>query len=779
MSKKKAVFLLGLASLMALGVGCDGKSLRLSTTTLDFGDALDALVFDVYNVNPKRDAIEATLEFDERWLTLEPTRVVSAAPDSASGPFDVVAVEARLDRRALSGGPVEGQIQVKGRGLKKQSITVRAAPPYEAIELSAAALNFDDDKNALELMVTNSNSVARRLEIHAHADGDWIDVSREPLVLTGEGDSQTIIIGVKRSRLVGGYHEGRVVFEASGFTPKVVLVSAVQPYQAIMVSNTLLDFGLSTRPQLVDVWNSNPAFEAIDIITAPSHDWVQVIPVSVNSAAPVSRINPVTQQPETLFDKQPLLVTINRSKLSPGLHNASIALHSNTALIASRLVAVTVRQETDTPDTGGLIIERPAPHYSEPYLIDFAFGLSWSDGCGLVAEPAQLTVAALENDIDVTGAVSPVLHRGASRQLRAEIVMDYAFAMRERPDAMAAMEQAAAELFLPVLPEDGLVGLSVFYRDDVEPRLLTPFTVDHGHVVDRIHRIQEQDIGTFSSGARMLDALRQAALRFDRENVAQEERFILLLAGMGDTSSSETVDRVVDAANRRQVKIHAVSFLYDTYGAAMMLDLSVRTGGAYLPVSAVEELPAIMGRIIERLESNYLLRWATLERRDALITPAFTVSWADHYAKYTAEESFTPVAIAGNPLEGKLRLISAGGGDNAAALLRAEYVPRQVSRIRLLVDATLPFTVMPVPVANSGLIEHWHITLDEDEESGLSVIDLSSPDGSPLPFATFGGLVRFDFDGTPEEGEALFEVFEVDNDIPEYDAGGQFFVVLY
>ncbi|HEX72340.1 MAG TPA: hypothetical protein ENN65_03390, partial [Candidatus Hydrogenedentes bacterium] len=289
MGRIHVVLLLGLTTLMVFGVGCDGKSLRLSVTTLDFGDTHQALNFDAYNANPKRAAIEATLEFDGSWLTLEPAQVVSAAPDSASGPFDVVTVEARLDRRALAGGPVEGQIHVKGRGLKKQSITVRAAPPYEAIDLSAATLNFGDDKNALEVIVTKSNSAAQRLEILAHTDNDWIDVSREPLALTGEGDSKTIIIGVKRSRLVGGYHEGRVVFEASGFTPKVVLVSAVQPYQAIMASNTLLDFGSSTRPQLVDVWNNNPSFETIDIIATPSHDWVQVIPASVNSAAPVSR----------------------------------------------------------------------------------------------------------------------------------------------------------------------------------------------------------------------------------------------------------------------------------------------------------------------------------------------------------------------------------------------------------------------------------------------------------------------------------------------------------
>lgn len=778
MRRVSTILCLPLVMAVAVSVGCDGESLRVSVTHLDFGDTQHVLAFEVYNGNPNRRNMEAALDFDGDWLSLEPTRVVSAAPESEDGPFDSATVQARLDRTALAGGPAEGRIEITGRGLKKQTVTVRALPPYEAIELSTPALNFGINENALELTVRNINTRVSRLDIVAHTDSAWIDINRTAVVSQGLNDPKTIVVGIKRSRLTGGQYNGRVIFEAEGFTPKVLDVSVIHPYQAIMVSNQLLDFGFSTRPQLIDVWNGNKNFDAIHITATASHSWIEVTPAAVTSQAPVTAIDPVSLQPVTTFDKQQMLVTINRAGLGPGNYEASIELRSDTMLIAPRIVVVKVRQETGTPDTEGLLIERPAVHYSSPYLVDFAFGLAWNDGSGFVAEPEQLRVTAIENNKDVTGLVLPILHRGAARQLRAEIVMDYAFGMRANPDAMAAMEHAAGELFLPALPKDGLVGLSLYYRDNLDPLLLAPFTVDHTHVAEHIHHIQSDVIGSWSSGARMFDALRRAVIRFDLDNVAQEERFILLLAGTDDTSSVETADRVVNAARRRQVKIHAVNFLNDGRAAATMLDLAVRTGGVYLPAGAIEQLPEVIGRITDRLESNYLLRWATLERANTLVTPAFVVSWDDYAAKYTAHVPFNPVDIEGNVLEGRLRLIDAGSSDNAAVLLRLEYTPRMVSRIRLLISAALPFDVAPAAAADGGLIEHWDIWTVEDVDAGLTAIEMVSPDGSALPFATFGALILLDFEGVPGEGEPLIHEIEVDNSIPEYD-NDRFFTIVY
>ena len=482
-------------------------------------------------------------------------------------------------------------------------------------------------------------------------------------------------------------------------------------------------------------------------------------------------------QPVTSYDKRQVLVSIKRNRLEEGSHEGYIVFQADSPLVAPRPVVVKALQDADGPDTSGeLRIDAPKTLYASPYLVDFAFGLTDPDGNGFVAEPAQLTAGAFENGENVSALVQPVLHRGAVRQLRAEMVLDYSIGMRLRPEAMDNMEYAATELFLAELPAEGLVGATLYYRDDLDPVRVSPFTLDHRYVADQINNIRSTRIGSFSSGSRMLDTLRQAALRFDQDNVNDEERFILLLAGSGDTSSTETVDRVVNVATKRHIKIHTVGFLSDLDGATMMLDLAVRTGGVYLPVGAAEELPRIISLIVDRLEANYLLRWATLKRQDTEITPGFTIAFSSFPAAHTASETFNPLNLAGNVLEGRLRLTSSRTGDNAAALLRAEYIPRNINRIRIRVAPTMPIEVTPVPAAASGLIEHW--TLERIVESdGTLTFDMFSMEGEPLPFATFGGLVRFDFAGVPPSGTPLFTNFVIENNLEEYDAG-QFFSMV-
>ena len=769
-----------LAVMLLMAVGCDSESLRVSVAELDFGETKTQIEFEVYNANPERASIAVTLTASDPWISLDPAHATSAAPrkgDDGDYEYDATIVSATLDRTAIAGAPVEGYVEIKGKGLKKARIPVSATPPYEAIALSTNTLDIADDENRGSVLVTNNNRAVGRLNVYATSDKAWIDVSRDALSLTGVNASATMIIGVKRAALSGGYHEGDVLFEAKGFAPKRLRVRVFQPFQAIVTSNQTLDFGRNERPLLMQVWNSNREFSSLTISAASSHEWIEVLPATFVSAAPTTSIDPVLGQPVTSFDKQLVTVTIKRSRLHAGSYEGYVLFQVDSPLVAQRAVTIKVTQDSDPPDAGSALrIENPTAFYSSPYLVDFAFGLTDVDGNGFVAEPAQLTLGAFENGHDVTELVQPVLHRGASRHLRAEIVMDYSIRMRMNADAMDAMEYAATELFLAALPEEGMVGASLYHRDDLDPIRVTSFTLDHAYLAEQISMIQASMIGTFSSGSRMLDALRSAALRFDRDNVVDEERFILLLAGAGDTSSAETVERVADLAVRRHVKIHAVGFLNDLEGAAMMLDLASRTGGMFLPVGAVDELPRVMALIVDKLEANYLLRWATLKRQNLPVVPGFSVAFASTPTLYTAPESFTPEQIAGNVLAGRLRLVVSQSGDSASALLRAEYVPRNIARIRLIVASSLDFTVAPAPTANSGLVEHWHIARS-DLEDGSVVIDMISPNDAPLPFATFGNLIRFEFAGAPPEGAPLFDRIEVDNAIEDYEVGGQFFTI--
>ncbi|HDP34322.1 MAG TPA: hypothetical protein ENN29_04340 [Candidatus Hydrogenedentes bacterium] len=770
--------LLGVTLAVTLTSGCDSDSLYVSVEELNFGETKSRLTFDIYNANPERKEISVELEASEEWFTIEPTEATSAAPAEVVEPdYDETTIEVVLDRKALAGDPVKGQIEIKGRRLKKKRIPVFAAPPYEAISLSTETLNIGGEENYLEVLVKNVNKIIDRLDVYATPDSAWIDINRTAISLGKRNSASTIIIGAKRSRLTGGYHEGQIIFEAAGFAPKVMRVSVFQPYQAIVTSNQMLDFERNERPMLMEVWNGNAEFQQLNITASVSDNWIEVLPRTFSSAAPVTSIDPVLEQPVVSYDKRQVLVSIRRRRLDEGSHEGYILFQSDSPLIAPRPVVVKVIKDEDGPDTSGeLRIEDPKVLYSLPYLVDFAFGLTNADGDGFVAEPAQLTVGAFENKENVSALVQPVLHRGAARQLRAEIVLDYSIGMRLHPDAMDEMEYAATELFLAGLPEEALVGATLYYRDDLSPERVCPFTFDHHYVAEQINAIRDTMIGSFSSGSRLLDALRQAAVRFDRENINDEERFILLLAGSGDTSSTETVDRVVNAARQRHVRIHVLGFLSDLEGATLMLDIAARTGGVYLPVGAAEELPQVVSLIVDRLEANYLLRWATLKRQDVSVIPGFSVAFTSYPAAHTSDTPFNPSELAGDVLEGRLRLASSRTGDTATVLLRAEYIPRNIVRMRAVVASPLAFTVCPVPAANSGLIEHWNITRS-DEDDGTVVLDMTSADGSPLPFATFGGLIRFDFDGTPSTGTPIFASFAIDNGIEEYAAGQHFIVV--
>ena len=770
----------GLVMLLVALTGCDNESLFISVEELDFGKTESQFTFELYNSNPDREKIKVELEATKDWFTVSPTSATSEVPTGDRSDdlnYDKTIVEVNLDRTALAGDAVEGKIEITGKRLKKKSIKVFAEPPYEAIALSTTTLNIGGDENYLDITITNINKKVGTLEVFATPDSSWIDINRTAIELDGYNDSATLVIGAKRSTLTGGYHEGKILFEAEGFVSQVLPVFVFQPYQAIVVSNQTLDFELNERPMLIEVWNGNAEFESLVITANPSDNWIEVLPVEVTSAAPETTIDPILAQPVTSYDKRQVVVNIKRNRLEEGSHEGYIVFEADSPLVAPRPVVVKALQDEDGPDTSGeLQIEGAQVLYSTPYLVDFAFGLKDLDGNGFVAEPAQLTVGAFENDENVSALVQPVLHRGAVRQLRSELVLDYSIGMRMNPEAMENMEYAATELFLPGLPEEGLVGATLYYRDDLEPVRVSSFTLDHAYVAERINAIQDTSIGSFSSGSRMLDTLRQATLRFDPDTVNDEERFILLLAGSGDTSSTETVDRVVDVAVKRHIKIHAVGFLSDLEGATMMLDLAVRTGGIYLPVGAVEELPRIISLIVDGLEANYLLRWATLKRQDVEIVPGFSIAYTSYPATYTAAEVFNPLNLAGDVLEGQLRITSSRTGDNAVALLRAEYMPRNINRLVVRVTPSMSIEIVPIPASSSGLIEHWNIDRI-DEEDGSITIDMYSPDGEPLPFATFGGLIRFDFAGVPPSGTPLFTDFVIENDLEEYDAG-QFFTMV-
>jgi hypothetical protein len=490
----------------------------------------------------------------------------------------------------------------------------------------------------------------------------------------------------------------------------------------------------------LDVWNTNADFATLDIVASPSDAWILVDPASFSSSAPLSG---------GINDKVTVRVAIDRARLSKGKHTGRI--HLSAPGVSPVDVDVAAVQDTNTG--GGLSLLDVQPLYSTPYLMEFSFAVRDGDGKAVTAEPGQFSVLAWEDGQPVDAAVNGLrLQRMASRQLRTELVLDYSAAMQSVSGAIAAMEDAASNVFLPALNEDALVAVSEFHRDDRDSELVALPSVNRDYTRARIAAIQSEYVRNFHSGARAFDAIDAAVQRFGPADPAHEDRYVVVFADGRDTSSVTAPDAVVSAAQTARVAIYVVGFGPGAADSALA-DIAVRTGGALFEAGTVDDLAAAFQRIVEDLQSRYVLRWATLRRDNHQFYPSFSVAVGGVAGAHTAQTGYDASAHAGDVLRGRLRLVSSDSQDKTTLFLRADYVPRNVTRFRLWLQTGQPFTASLVETADDGLSGGWQLT---SQESGAGRwVEFSSADKVPLPFAAFGPLLRIEFNGlfdTPVTG---------------------------
>lgn len=536
------------------------------------------------------------------------------------------------------------------------------------------------------------------------------------------------------------------------------------PVEAISFSNSTLDFERSELPRFLEVWNNNPGVERLSLAVTPSNSWIVVNVRTVTSNAPAQTTGP--------FNKQTVQVTIDRSRLSAGQHTGSIIFSAPG--IITRAVQVTVTQD-ETGNLGELNVVNPVTTYSSPYLIDFSFSLHDSDGHGVVRAPDLFAVLAREGAQVIPNETDVYLQRGAARQLKVALVLDYTQSMQESGGAIAAMEDAAKNILLPALNDDALVSVTEFHRDDAEAEVVTPFTVDRAYTRDRIDAIQSEFVRGFYSASRMLDAVLDAAGTFESASQDEESRYILLFTDGDDTSSTADTNAVVNLAKARGIRIYAIDFGTDAVSTDLD-ELTERTDGTLFTAETVADLDDSFMQIVQDLDGQYTLRWASVARSSTPFLPGFTLILGDESTSYTAETNFVPTQHAGNgPLEGKLRFVSSDSENATTVFLRADYIPRLISRFSIYLASDTGFTVEAVDVSSDGLLGGWTLTSTDDPEGNGITLDFQSPD-DPMPFGAFGPMLRISFDALLPEGEPLFSQVYVDNTIYE-GGGGQSFVV--
>ena len=516
---------------------------------------------------------------------------------------------------------------------------------------------------------------------------------------------------------------------------------------AIDVSNTTLDFERNPLPRTFFVWNNNPEMAELTISVRANKPWIRVAPDQVRSAAPAG-VN---------YDKQQVEVAVDRSLMTrEGRHEGEITLAAPGAKSVS--IKVYVYNESVTP-VGGLSIVEPTVSYSEPYLIEFAFGLRDKNDRAVVAEPNQFAVSAQEDTTDISDIHGLAMRRGAARQLWLEMVLDYSIAMQQVEGGIAEMEYAATEILLDSLNPDALVAVSEFHRDDQESNLVIPFNVDKEETAAHIRNIQSNYVRGFASGARMYDALLASIKRFGHAAAdAEDARYIVLFSNGADTSSTTHATQVVAEAVARRVRIIAVGF-GETIDSGALMSLASLTGGRYISAEKITDLQPAFERIVEDLEGQYVVRWASLRRDNRGVTPSIKVAFGPSSASYRAKRTFRATEYTGDPLLGRLTLVQSDTTERTTVFLRANYMPRGIRRIQCYVKSSHVFTPSLVDTAADGLLGAWNLYTEIDNGGMWLTIE---SEGEEAPFASFGPMLRFTFTEAVDEP---FTHFYIDNDI--------------
>lgn len=542
------------------------------------------------------------------------------------------------------------------------------------------------------------------------------------------------------------------------------LSGCTNPVEAIVLSNDQLLIDRNTQPVNIQVWNNNADLPLITVDLRASKPWIQPSIGVVTSTAPSGGT----------FDKKTVKITIDRSQLKAGTYNEEITFSGRN--VVSKTLSLRVIQDTDGTASGDVNIIDRGQSYESPYLISFNFRLEDKTGAAIIAEPAQFQVSGREGDTPVTNVTGIYLRRAAARQFKAAIVFDYSLGMQNIPAAINQMEDAAKSKFLPALNNDALVSLYEFHVESVPPTQVTGFTADRDLLNNRINTLEETYVNGFTGGSLAWDALVDASEAFGTGTSNTEDRYILLFSNGVDTSSSADVNDVIAAARSRGIRIFCIGF-----GAAPneadLEAIATGTQGAYFPAANVGQLQSAFEQIVTDLQGQYVLRWATLKPDDAPnFLPSFTIAYNGASDSLTASRAYSVASYTGDRLEGLLRIVPSDDEVNSIAFLRADYVPRNVKRIRMFLESDTAFSVSLVGPGDDGLLAGW--TKTETPDGGGRWIDLNAPNATAfLPFATFGPMLRFDFAGVVPDLNAPFTTVFVDDTL--YSNGQTFAVQGY
>ena len=313
------------------------SKIELSTDSLNFGTENSVLTFEIKNTGNAGDADWEITGIDVDWIKVDPMSGTTAMGKSS-------AVKVEVDRSKLKAEKNTTTIIVKANGESLPlKISAEAEKKVHKIELSTNELDFGIENNVLTFDIKNTGNAGDANWEITGIDVDW--VKAEPMSgTTAMGKSSAVKVEVDRSKLKAEKNTTTIIVKANGESlPLKISAEAEKKVHKIELSTNELDFGIENNVLTFDIKNTGNAGDANWEITGIDVDWVKAEPMSGTTA---------------MGKSSAVKVEVDRSKLEPGKHNATILVNANGESLPLKITAEVeerfhkIELDTDVLDFG-------------------------------------------------------------------------------------------------------------------------------------------------------------------------------------------------------------------------------------------------------------------------------------------------------------------------------------------------------------------------------------------------------------------------------------------
>jgi hypothetical protein len=724
---------------------------------INFGT--QAVVKSIGITNSGSGAVAWSVSESIPWLTADTT--------SGSTTTETDRVYFTVDRTGLPPGTYNGSVTISSNGGTKNVPVAMQVPGTPTINVTPLTLNFLSNQESAQFSISNNGdgplTWSLRLE-NAGDPGTEIDPPAYMTInpaggITQVGATSMVEVEIDRGQLDPGIHSFLIIVQSNVGDVTVTLNIAVGGSAEIGVEPTVLNFGTALSQLTFDVFNTGALGSQLNF--SLSTDRPDLIFIEPASGMSTGTGNPL------VLDRVPITVTIDRGALTGETDGGKITVSANGLDPVDVLVNV---------EASPLIFEGAENRTRPPFIQRFVFLLRDALGNAIntsdpnVLEELQTAFTIHEDGVPLDVDETNLFVKGAvNLRYNVVLLLDYTGSMYNAPPGSGAVIDQMVDGsvdFINDLPDSYRLAIMEYHERQQTDRLIHDFSTNKSTLTTEL---QNFSVPFGEHGAsEVYDAVLDACIRLEFEDIFAlsfndaDVRAIIFISDGRDTSSITTLDEVITEAKDRRIRLYPIGF-GENVRASTLIRMATETGGHYYPAPTAATLldllqnessqgPGAPGKIVTDLERQVVLTYITLFQ-DGSHTYLIRGNYQGLEGSFEKDGVF---AIGGDIRAGQLALHTTGiQPDNSARVdIRADYVPRSISEIRIRVFSTEPFALSIDP---DGLIGDWDL-IDE----GGGVYTASTLPANPLRYGDFGNLFHVNFAGVAGD----FGVgFRVDNEI--------------